>query len=64
MPKQRFITMACYSKLHAMLWRLISVKLNISEKITELEIMALKCEKIEHVFKPMELMFDGELATH
>ena len=21
--------------------------------------MTLKCEKIEHVFKPMELMFEG-----
>ena len=40
---------------------MISVKLNIGWKITWLEMMTLNRKKIWHVFKPMELMFMGEL---
>ena len=43
MPKQHFTAMACGSKSHAMLWHMISMKLNIGEEITGLEIM--KCIK-------------------
>ena len=39
MPKQRFNVMACDSKLHPIiLWRVISVKLNIDKKTTWLGI--------------------------
>ena len=45
--KQRFIAIACDSKSHAViLWRVISVKLNIGMKITGLEIMTLNREII------------------
>ena len=41
-PKQDFIVMACDSKL---LHHVISMKLNIGKKMTELEIMALNHKK-------------------
>ena len=43
------------------LWRLISVKLNIGKKITGLEIMTLNREKIQRISKLVELIFKGEL---
>ena len=47
MPKQHFIAMTC--KLHAMiLWRVMSVNLNIAKKIAVLEIMTLNHEKMRH----------------
>ena len=46
---------------HMILWRVISVKLSIGKKITGLEIMTLKREKIYHVSKLIEPMFKGEL---
>ena len=42
-PKQDFIVMACDSKL---LHHVISMKLNIGKKMTELEIMTLNHKKI------------------
>ena len=40
MPKQRFIAMACDSKLHTIVSRcVISMKLNIGKNITGLEMM-------------------------
>ena len=46
MPKQHFTAMACNSKPHAILWYVISAKLNIGKKITEIEIMTWICKKI------------------
>ena len=47
MPKQYFIAVVCDSKLHAIiLWHVISMKLNIGKKITELQIMMLNHKKI------------------
>ena len=43
------------------LWRVISVKLNIGRKITSLEIMALNQENLQHVSRLIELIFKGEL---
>ena len=38
MPKQHFISMACDSKLHAMVtWHVMSLKLNVAKKIVGLE---------------------------
>ena len=34
MPKEHFTVMLCDSKLHAILWHVISLKLNIGKKIT------------------------------
>ena len=46
-PKQSFIAMACNSKLHVIiLWRVISMKLNIGMEITGFDIMTLNCKKI------------------
>ena len=61
--KTRFYcSMVCGSKLYAIIsWPVIGVKLNIGKKITGLEIIALHCEKIYHVSKLIELMFNGEL---
>ena len=36
MPKH-FVAMTCNSKLHAILWHVMSVKLNIAKKIAGLE---------------------------
>ena len=36
-PKQNFIAMACDSKLLAMIWHVMSVKLDIAKKIAGLE---------------------------
>ena len=38
--------MVCDSKLHATLWGVISMKLNIGKKIARSEMMTLNCEKI------------------
>ena len=47
MPKQSVIAMVCDSKLHAILWCVINMKLNIGKKITGLEIMILNHEKTD-----------------
>ena len=42
-----FFAVVCDSKSHAMiLWRVMTVELNIGKKITGLEIMTLNCKKI------------------
>ena len=46
MSKKRFIAMTCDSKLNVILWRVVSVKLNIGKKITRSEIMKLNRKKI------------------
>ena len=43
------------------LWRVMSVKLNIAKKITGLEIMTLICEKMYHIPKRTELMSQVEI---
>ena len=45
MPKQRFMAMTCDSKSRAILWSIISVKLNIGWKITELGMITLYSKK-------------------
>ena len=52
--------MTCDSKLNVILWRVVSVKLNIGKKITRLEIMKLNRKKIS-MFPNLqiELMFKG-----
>ena len=45
-PKQRSVVIVCDLELHTtILWRVISMKLNIDKKITGLEIMPLNLEK-------------------
>ena len=62
MPKQCFIAMACNSKsCTIILWSVISIKLNIGNKMIGLGILALNLEKIWHFSKLIELMFKGEL---
>ena len=46
MPKQGFIAMTCDSKLHTILWHVISVKWNIGLKITISQMMTMDREKI------------------
>ena len=47
--------MACDSKLHTIiLWHVISVKLNIGQKIPGLEITTLNLEKMQHVIELMQ----------
>ena len=41
-----FFAVACDSKSHAMIWRVMTVELNIGKKITGLEIMTLNCKKM------------------
>ena len=60
-PKQHSIAMACNLESHAILLRVINVKLNNGKKITGLEIITLNREKIQHVSRFTELMFTGEL---
>ena len=61
-PKQCFVAMAYDCKPHTMiLWPVISIKLNIDKKIAGIEITALNHEKVQHVFKLIELMFKEEL---
>ena len=43
------------------LWHVISMKLDIDKKITELEIMTFNHKKIYHVSRLIALMFKGEL---
>ena len=57
-PKQDFIVMTCDSKL---LHHVISMKLNIGKKMTELEIMTLNHKKIQHVSKLIVLVFKGKV---
>ena len=45
MPKQHFIAMACDSELPAMIWHVMSMKLNIAKKTAGLE-MTLNRKKI------------------
>ena len=51
-------TFYCYG---VQLWPVISIKLNIGEKITRLEMLALNREKIYHVCRLIELICKGEL---
>ena len=44
-----------------LLWREISIKLNIGKNLAGLEIMTLNREKIWYVSKLIELIFMGEL---
>ena len=47
MPKQCFIAMACDSKSYTIiLWSVITIKLNIGNKVMGLGILALNLEKI------------------
>ena len=46
MPKQHFIAMVCDSKLPAMIWHGMSMKLNIAKKTAGLEIMTVNRKKI------------------
>ena len=57
-----FFAMLCNSKLHAIiLWCVISMKLNICQKIAGLEIMTLNPKK--YVSKLTKLMFKWEFKS-
>ena len=43
------------------LWCVMSMKLNVGEKIAGLEIITLNYEKMQHVPKDIDLMSKGEL---